>query len=108
MTIKWENMNDDTNTKHQFAKCSDCPDQDLLPYDFDSLMHYTSFAFSNNGRKTIVVKDDPERVVAENAEEHTFSPYDLEGILKLYDCTGKNSFINKLGVIFQYFLSFTH
>ena len=84
------------NVRYQFRKCRDCSDQHLV-YDLDSLMHYTNYAFRSEeaeakGLNTIEVKADPNHVLAHSADKHTFSPLDLEAILDLYECSGKNPF----------------
>ena len=69
--------------KHNFDECTDCTNQ-KLPYDFDSIMHYPSKAFSKNGKPTIQRLDYPERLITRN---YTFSSLDVKRINMLYSCT---------------------
>ena len=91
--VKIFENNIEAGKEHNFEVCKSCSEQNL-PYDFDSLMHYTNDAFGKwvNGKrlKTIEVKSDPSHILAHSSSKHTFSPLDLAGILDLYDCSGKN------------------
>ncbi|CAG0888034.1 unnamed protein product [Cyprideis torosa] len=53
------------------------------PYDYDSVMHYGNRAFSWNGFKTIVARDDPNRVLG---QRDGFSESDIEQVNNLYGC----------------------
>ncbi len=61
--INWQNMGTSNDTTWQFTKQNHAgvyPKQayglpDSLTYDFDSMMHYGQFDFSNNGQRTITV-----------------------------------------------------
>ncbi|KAI1729142.1 astacin (Peptidase family m12A) domain-containing protein [Ditylenchus destructor] len=58
-------------------------DQLNEPYDYASIMHYGPYAFSANGRRTIV----PRRAGAERMGQRIqFSDIDLRKINKLYQC----------------------
>eukprot|EP01061_Rhynchopus_euleeides_P045290 TRINITY_DN806_c0_g1_i2.p1 TRINITY_DN806_c0_g1~~TRINITY_DN806_c0_g1_i2.p1 ORF type:complete len:847 (+),score=274.47 TRINITY_DN806_c0_g1_i2:79-2619(+) len=48
-----------SGSKHNFHKYSLAEGQDLLPYDYDSLMHYEPYAFTTNKKKTIL---SPRRI----------------------------------------------
>uniref|UniRef100_A0A2H1WVD0 Metalloendopeptidase n=1 Tax=Spodoptera frugiperda TaxID=7108 RepID=A0A2H1WVD0_SPOFR len=53
VTILWENIK--PGHEHNFAKYSNDTVTDFgVPYDYDSVMHYTEKAFSANGNNTIV------------------------------------------------------
>lgn len=62
-----------------------------LEYDFDSIMHYRTNAFSNNGKDTIEVKDvalyEEEGSPPVGQREH-LSEKDIATINKLYECPG--------------------
>ena len=64
--------------KGNFQKCGRCNNQ-RLPYDTDSVMHYGSYAFSKNGKPTITVKDG-----SGIGQRNGFSLSDLKGINELY------------------------
>ncbi|MCU0497495.1 MAG: M12 family metallopeptidase [Anaerolineae bacterium] len=66
-------------TEHNFLKhVSD--GIDIGPYDYDSIMHYPRWAFSRNGRDTIVPLQD--RVIG---QRQTLSPGDIAAVLALYE-----------------------
>ena len=52
VTINWSNIGQ--GHKHNFEKYSIATGNDTGPYDFSSIMHYDSFAFSANGEPTII------------------------------------------------------
>jgi len=78
VTIIWNNIED--GSKSQFGKCKDCDNQDS-PYDHASVMHYSSNAFSKNGRPTIIAKNHEEM-----GQRNGFSYYDLVELNKAYSC----------------------
>ncbi|XP_020483862.2 high choriolytic enzyme 2-like isoform X1 [Labrus bergylta] len=53
------------------------------PYDFDSVMHYSNYAFSRNGQPTIIAKDDPKRLFGQATK---MSQNDIDRVNKLYNC----------------------
>ena len=55
------------------------------PYDYDSVMHYGSRAFSMNGRVTIAAKGNPSRQLG---QRRGFSAIDKKQLNKLYKCKG--------------------
>merc|ERR1712140_7587 len=59
ITINWENMN--SMYQSQFSVCNNCDVQDT-EYDYSSVMHYPSSAFSKNGLDTIVRNDGEDLV----------------------------------------------
>ncbi|XP_029354027.1 high choriolytic enzyme 1-like [Echeneis naucrates] len=53
------------------------------PYDFDSVMHYSKFAFSKNGKPTILAKRDPNRDFGQST---SMTANDIARVNKLYQC----------------------
>ncbi|TKR63569.1 hypothetical protein L596_027382 [Steinernema carpocapsae] len=81
----------------QFEKYGPVVIQDLgEPYDYSSIMHYGPYAFSDNGKKTIIaLKPGADRM----GQRVAFSELDLRKINKLYECqTGGNSGIDANGI----------
>ncbi|XP_066144375.1 hatching enzyme 1.2-like [Euwallacea fornicatus] len=60
-----------------------------IPYDYRSVMHYSSTAFSVNGQKTIIPKDGSK--VAKMGQRDGFSKGDLTKINKMYKCPEKTA-----------------
>ncbi|XP_022602770.1 high choriolytic enzyme 1-like [Seriola dumerili] len=54
------------------------------PYDFESVMHYSKFAFSKNGQPTIVAKSDPN---LNFGQATTMSANDIARVNALYQCS---------------------
>ena len=57
----------------------------LSGYDYESLLHYGSLAFSANGEATLQARDDPMRVLGQT---DGLSRKDIEKVNKLYKCKG--------------------
>ena len=70
---------------YNFKKCENCDNQNL-PYDYKSIMHYHATAFSKNGQPTIQIK--PNGGTKGIGQRDKFSKLDIEGINALY-CNGK-------------------
>ena len=68
----------------QFTICSSCDIQDT-EYDYQSVMHYSSWAFSNNGLDTIVKKDGSS-IDSRSYTQLGLSCLDIVGINKHYTC----------------------
>ena len=69
--------------EHNFDKHSaDLTDTLDLPYDYHSVMHYSSQAFSENGLPTITTPDPNIWIGQRNA----LSAIDIEEIRKYYNC----------------------
>ncbi|CEF71405.1 Astacin-like metalloendopeptidase [Strongyloides ratti] len=81
INIKWENV--EAGLQDQFEKY-DLKMIDHLDtkYDYGSVMHYASTAFSKNGKITI----EPRKKGVEIGQRVGFSPLDLYKINKLYNC----------------------
>lgn len=60
-----------------------------LPYDYSSIMHYHAFAFTKDGRMTIVPNDFDAKDIM--GQRDGFSACDLEKINKLYGCRIHNA-----------------
>ncbi|CAD6192835.1 unnamed protein product [Caenorhabditis auriculariae] len=86
ITIKWDNIL--PGMKSQFDKISAVL-QDLQGerYDYRSIMHYDSTAFSRNGKNTIETVEDGFTQVIGSATD--LSPLDIVKINKLYQCKPK-------------------
>ena len=82
VTINWNNMN--SAYESAFAICLSCDLQDT-EYDYQSVMHYSSWAFSNNGQDTIVKKDG-ESIDSRAYTQLGLSCLDIVGINKHYTC----------------------
>ncbi|CAG2206898.1 KIF3A [Mytilus edulis] len=62
--------------------------QDNNPYDAESSMQYSLYAFSNNRQKTILFKDQRLEFLADSADGLEF--YDIQDVTDAYKCTVKN------------------
>ncbi|CAB1339615.1 unnamed protein product [Coregonus sp. 'balchen'] len=56
------------------------------PYDYNSVMHYSRFAFSRNTQPTILPIPDNNAVIGRATQ---MSPIDILRINRLYNCTGQ-------------------
>ncbi|CAG2239910.1 HSPA1s [Mytilus edulis] len=59
--------------------------QDNNPYDAESSMQYSLYAFSNNRQKTILFKDQRLEFLADSADGLEF--YDIQDVTDAYKCT---------------------
>ena len=55
------------------------------PYDYDSVMHYSMYAFSKDRRTPTIVPRDKQAVIGQRLG---LSYYDREEINSLYNCKG--------------------
>ncbi|XP_074657985.1 uncharacterized protein LOC141910975 [Tubulanus polymorphus] len=78
--ILWENIQDGRD--NNFRKSSSSDAQNLI-YDFGSVMHYSSKAFSKNGKHTIQAIVNPKRTLG---QRYGPSNLDITGINILYKC----------------------
>ncbi|XP_010736121.2 low choriolytic enzyme [Larimichthys crocea] len=53
------------------------------PYDFKSVMHYSQYAFSKNGKPTIVSRSNPSLYIGRN---YAMSYNDIQRVKRLYQC----------------------
>jgi hypothetical protein len=81
VTIDFENIQ--PNREHNFNKySSDVTDTLGLPYDYNSVMHYSKTAFSINGLPTIITKDPNAWIGQRNG----LSAIDIQEIRRYYNC----------------------
>ena len=57
------------------------------PYDYESVMHYSKFAFSKDRNIPTIVPTDEKATIGQRLG---LSYYDREEINKLYNCQGEN------------------
>ncbi|KAI6175941.1 Zinc metalloproteinase nas-8 [Aphelenchoides bicaudatus] len=83
INILWQNI--DKEAYDQFGRV-DLTESSYYgqPYDYKSIMHYDSLAFSKNGRETLVAKQPQMTQVIGSALD--FSPTDLIKIRQMYYC----------------------
>jgi hypothetical protein len=62
--IVWDNI--PNNVEHNFTRLDECDAVIHGSYDFESIMHYNSWAFSSNGEKTIVPIDPTKNIQPSN------------------------------------------
>ena len=75
--IIWENINEDY--RYNFSQhLSD--GLDFADYDYQSIMHYTAYAFSKNGKKTII----PLQESADIGQRDHLSNKDIAAINAMY------------------------
>nr|D2KBH9.1 RecName: Full=Zinc metalloproteinase nas-8; AltName: Full=Nematode astacin 8; AltName: Full=Sc-AST; Flags: Precursor [Steinernema carpocapsae]ACZ98149.1 astacin protease precursor [Steinernema carpocapsae] len=88
ITILWNNI--DKDAYDQFGRV-DLTESSYYgqAYDYYSVMHYDSLAFSKNGFETLVAKRPEMTAVIGSAID--FSPIDLLKINKLYNCPAPNT-----------------
>uniref|UniRef100_A0AC34FAU8 Metalloendopeptidase n=1 Tax=Panagrolaimus sp. ES5 TaxID=591445 RepID=A0AC34FAU8_9BILA len=80
--ISWPNVINGADD--QFEKYGmNVIDQMNEPYDYSSIMHYGPYAFSSNGKKTIVARKPGAGKMGQRIQ---FSEIDLRKINKLYQC----------------------
>ena len=91
VTVHFENIQEDK--KHNFKKRSNEQASTFgVPYDFDSVMHYSDREFSKNGLKTIVPVIEPincDGITCPNCkigQRFGVSICDIELVRKMYEC----------------------
>ena len=57
-----------------------------LPYDYNSIMHYSRTSFTMRGATTLAAKHDPNMQLGGNKD---LSKYDIMKINAMYHCHGK-------------------
>ncbi|KAM5221998.1 meprin A subunit beta [Ctenodactylus gundi] len=91
VTIVWERIQ--SGREHNFNIYDDQVSDSLnVPYDYNSVMHYSKTAFQNGTEPTIVTRiSDFENVIGQRMD---FSDYDLLKLNQLYNCTTSLSFMD--------------
>jgi hypothetical protein len=87
VTINLANI--ETGQSHNFDKYSDTTNN--TPYDFDSIMHYSLYAFSRNGQPTITVKPAYKSAAQTVGQTDHLSRYDIDGMVSLYGGVGTDA-----------------
>lgn len=82
VTVHWEHVLEGEEN-HNLAK--EDTENHNIPYDYSSLMHYSVYAFSKDGEKTLEYKNTDYEFLG--LRENTLSFYDIEDITKAYKCT---------------------
>ncbi|KAK4306278.1 hypothetical protein Pmani_021900 [Petrolisthes manimaculis] len=81
VTIMWDNIQ--AGAEHNFDKYSSAVVGGFGEnYDYGSVMHYSAYAFSDNGQKTIVTTDPN----AEIGQRVGLSQVDVNKLMNMYNC----------------------
>lgn len=81
VTIMWDNI--EAGHEHNFNKYSSSEVSGFgQDYDYGSVMHYSAYAFSENGQKTIVTKD-PNASIGQRVD---LSAVDWAKLKAMYNC----------------------
>ncbi|RMC15455.1 hypothetical protein DUI87_07647 [Hirundo rustica rustica] len=91
VTIVWDRIL--SGKEHNFNKYDDKRSDFLnVPYDYNSVMHYSKTAFRNGTEPTIITNiPDFIDVIGQRMD---FSEYDLQKLNRLYNCTSSLSFMD--------------
>ncbi|XP_063405765.1 MAM and LDL-receptor class A domain-containing protein 2-like [Mytilus trossulus] len=81
VTIEWPNVKNGRDNNNMVKANT----QDNNPYDAESAMQYSLYAFSTNGKKTIQFKDQRLEFLADSADGLEF--YDIQDVTDAYTCT---------------------
>ncbi|XP_041637600.1 high choriolytic enzyme 1-like [Cheilinus undulatus] len=79
VNINWGNIEQGAKSQFQKERTNNLGTR----YDYNSIMHYSRYAFSRNGRPTITAKGDPGRVIGAADE---MSDLDFQRVNELYGC----------------------
>ena len=81
VTIQWGNIQ--KGTEYNFDKLSASQASHFgVAYDYSSIMHYDRYAFSANGKPTIVPKDPNAQI----GNRQNYSTKDIQKINNMYKC----------------------
>ncbi|XP_014240061.1 zinc metalloproteinase nas-13 [Cimex lectularius] len=86
VTIHWKNIRRGTEKNFKRYSSGRITDFDV-GYDYDSVMHYSSHAFSKNGFPTITPKEEGATI----GQRSRLSDKDLEKLRIMYDCSSSPS-----------------
>ncbi|XP_017686215.1 PREDICTED: meprin A subunit beta isoform X1 [Lepidothrix coronata] len=91
VTIVWDRIQ--SGREHNFNKYDDKTSDFLnVPYDYNSVMHYSKTAFRNGTESTIITNiPDFIDVIGQRMD---FSDYDLQKLNRLYNCSSSLSFMD--------------
>ncbi|NXU90989.1 MEP1B protein, partial [Xiphorhynchus elegans] len=91
VTIVWDRIQ--SGKEHNFNKYDDKTSDFLnVPYDYNSVMHYSKTAFRNGTESTILTNiPDFMDVIGQRMD---FSDYDLQKLNRLYNCSSSLSFMD--------------
>ncbi|XP_063006330.1 meprin A subunit beta [Melospiza melodia melodia] len=91
VTIVWDRIQ--SGKEHNFNKYDDNRSDFLnVPYDYNSVMHYSKTAFKNGTDPTIITNiPDFTDVIGQRMD---FSEHDLKKLNRLYNCTSSLSFMD--------------
>jgi hypothetical protein len=81
VTVYWEHV---LRGKENQNLAKEETNNQNIPYDYSSLMHYSIFAFSKDGEKTLEYRDTDYEFLG--LQENSLSFYDIEDITKAYKC----------------------
>ncbi|KAK3855493.1 hypothetical protein Pcinc_038108 [Petrolisthes cinctipes] len=81
VTIMWDNIQ--SGAEHNFDKYSNTVVGAFGEnYDYGSVMHYSAYAFSDNGQKTIVTVDPDAQI----GQRVGLSQVDINKLMNMYNC----------------------
>ena len=85
ITVNFANI--DPDNAHNFDKYT--ADYFGTPYDYYSIMHYTEYAFSVNGQKTIIPKQAGVNLIPsyDKTYDQILTNYDIKAIRASYSCS---------------------
>ncbi|RXG61547.1 Zinc metalloproteinase nas-4 [Armadillidium vulgare] len=83
VNINWDNIEEGMETNFNLYG-PDVTNDFSTDYDYGSLMHYSPYAFSTNGEKTIETKD--KSYSEDIGQRVELSENDVQKLLKMYNC----------------------
>lgn len=85
VVINYENI--ENNQWHHFDKNQECEETSLTPFDINSVMLYSSKAFSKDGTSETIQSKIKGQVVKEDKSNDSLSRGDADSVALLYSCT---------------------